>query len=152
MRDVEGKLLSIAKRGEAIGHGCNCRGVMGGLAGLVEKRWPAMAAEYRARCNDSTFTLGGVFPWLDEQTGVWIYNLATQQEPGADARLDAIADSVRAAISHARANAVSTIYLPRMGAGIGGLKWDDVRDTLETVDAVADDVELVLVTLPSRGS
>ena len=63
--------------------------------------------------------------------------------------LDAIADSVRAAIDHARENGVRTIYLPRIGAGIGGLDWDDVRATLETVDAEADDVELVVVSLPS---
>lgn len=153
MRDVVGKLLSIAERGEALGHGCNCEGVMGGLAGRVAERWPALAAEYRAKCDDGTFTLGSVFPWLDEKTGVWIYNLATQQRPGADARLVAIADSVRAAVEHARANGVRTLYLPwKMGAGIGGLDWDDVRATLETVDAEADAVELVVVTLPSRGS
>ena len=153
MREVEGSLLSIAERGEAFGHGCNCEGVMGGLAAKVEQRWPVMAAEYRARCDDGSFTLGGVLPWLDEETGVWIYNLATQQHPGADARINAIADSVRAAIVHAREHRVPTIYLPRIGAGIGGLDWDDVHATLATVDAEADDVELVVVSLPaSRAS
>jgi O-acetyl-ADP-ribose deacetylase (regulator of RNase III) len=122
---------------------------MGGLAAKVEQRWPAMAAEYRAACRAGTFTVGGVLPWLDEETGVWIYNLATQQQPGADARLDAIADSVRAAISQARENGVRRIYLPRIGSGIGGLDWNDVRATLETVDAEAADVELVVVWLPS---
>ena len=149
MREVEGSLLSIAERGEGFGHGCNCEGVMGGLAAKVERRWPAMAAVYRARCDDGTFTLGGVLPWLDEETGVWIYNLATQQHPGADARLEAIADSVRAAITHARDNGVRTIYLPRIGSGIGGLDWDDVRATLERVDAEAAEVELVVVSLPN---
>jgi O-acetyl-ADP-ribose deacetylase (regulator of RNase III) len=149
MREVEGSLLSIAERGEAFGHGCNCEGVMGGLAAKVEQRWPAMAAEYRAACPAGTFTVGGVLPWLDEETGVWIYNLATQQQPGADARLDAIGDSVRAAIEHARESGVRTIYLPRIGSGIGGLDWNDVRATLETVDAEAADVELVVVWLPS---
>ena len=90
MREVEGSLLSIAERGEAFGHGCNCEGVMGGLAAKVEERWPAMAAEYLAIAMTEH-----LMPWLDEQQGVWIYNLATQQHPGADARLDAIADSVR---------------------------------------------------------
>jgi O-acetyl-ADP-ribose deacetylase (regulator of RNase III) len=149
MREVEGSLLGIARRGEAFGHGCNCEGVMGGLADKVEQRWPAMAAKYRAACRAGTFTLGGVLPWLDEETGVWIYNLATQQHPGADARLEAIAGSVRAAIAHAGENGVGTIYLPRIGSGIGGLDWHDVRATLETVDAEAADVELVVVSLPA---
>jgi O-acetyl-ADP-ribose deacetylase (regulator of RNase III) len=148
MREVQGSLLSIAERGEAFGHGCNCEGVMGGLAAKVEQRWPAMAADYRAACRAGTFTVGGVLPWLDRETDVWIYNLATQQHPGADARLDAIADSVRAALSHARENGIRTIYLPRIGAGIGGLDWDDVRATLELVDGEAEEVDLVVVSLP----
>jgi O-acetyl-ADP-ribose deacetylase (regulator of RNase III) len=149
MREVEGSLLSVAERGEAFGHGCNCQGVMGGLAAKVEQRWPAMADYYRAACRAGTFTVGRVLPWLDNATGVWIYNLATQQHPGADARLEAIADSVRAAITHARENGVRTIYLPRIGSGIGGLDWDDVRATLERVDAEAAEVELVVVSLPN---
>jgi O-acetyl-ADP-ribose deacetylase (regulator of RNase III) len=150
MREVDGDLLRIAERGEAIGHGCNCDGVMGGLAAHVESHWPALAADYRAACRAGTLTLGGVLPWLDEASGVWIYNLATQQHPGADARLDAIDSSVRAAIEHARANGVSTIYLPRIGAGIGGLRWEDLEATLSSVSADADDVDLVVVT-PPRG-
>ena len=150
MREIEGDLLHVARRGEAIGHGCNCEGVMGGLAAHVESHWPALAADYRAACRAGTFTLGGVLPWLDDASGVWIYNLATQQQPGADARLDAIDSSVRAAIEHARANDVATIYLPRIGAGIGGLRWEDVWATLEAVSTDYDDVDLVVVT-PPRG-
>ena len=145
MRDVEGDLLRIAVRGEAIGHGCNCDGVMGGLAAHVESHWPALASDYRTACRTGTFTLGGVLPWLDEASGVWIYNLATQQHPGADARLDAIDSSVRAAVAHARGNDVTRIYLPRIGAGIGGLRWEDVESTLETVAAAHPDVDLVVV-------
>lgn len=146
MREVEGDLLRIAVRGEAIGHGCNCDGVMGGLAAHVESRWPALAVDYRTACRTGTFTLGDALPWLDEASGVWIYNLATQQHPGADARLDAIGASVRAAIAHARTNDVPRIYLPRIGAGIGGLRWEDVESTLEAVAAAHPDVDLVVVT------
>ncbi len=148
MREVEGDLLRIAGRGEAIGHGCNCDGVMGGLAAHVESHWPALAADYHAACRSGTFTLGGVLPWLDKASGVWIYNLATQQHPGADARLDAIDSSVRAAIEHGRAHDVATIYLPRIGAGIGGLRWEDVWSTLAAVSVDNDAVELVVVTKP----
>ncbi len=145
MREVTGSLLSIASAGEAIGHGCNCEGVMGGLAGHVESHWPAMAADYRAACKAGTFRLGGVLPWLDESSGVWIYNLATQQQAGADARLDAIDASVRAAIEHARAHEVPRIYLPRIGAGIGGLEWEDVQATLDAIATATTDVDLVVV-------
>jgi O-acetyl-ADP-ribose deacetylase (regulator of RNase III) len=151
MREVDGDLLRIARRGEAIGHGCNCEGVMGGLAAHVESHWPELAADYRAACRAGTFMLGGVLPWLDEQSGVWIYNLATQQHPGADARLGAIGPAVSAAIAHAREHGVTIIYLPRIGAGIGGLRWEDVRATLEAVSVEHSDVDLVVVTPPRAG-
>ena len=148
MREDSGDLLRIASAGEAIGHGCNCEGVMGGLAGHVASHWPALAADYRAACDAGTFTLGSVLPWLDEQSGVWIYNLATQRHAGADAQLDAIDSSVRAAIEHARTHDVPTIYLPRIGAGIGGLDWSDVHARLDTIAAGTTNVELVVVTKP----
>ncbi len=56
---------------------------------------------------------------------------------------------MRAAIDHAPTNGVRTIYLPRIGSGIGGLDWHDVRATLERVDAEAAEVELVVVSLPN---
>jgi O-acetyl-ADP-ribose deacetylase (regulator of RNase III) len=148
LQEVDGDLLRIARKGEAIGHGCNCDGVMGGLAAHVEAHWPQLAQVYRAACRAGTFTLAAVLPWLDDSTGVWIYNLATQQHPGADARLEAIDASVRAAIVHAREHEVARIYLPRIGAGIGGLPWEDVRATLESVAATNAGVELVVVRLP----
>jgi O-acetyl-ADP-ribose deacetylase (regulator of RNase III) len=146
VRELTGDLLRIASEAEAIGHGCNCDGVMGGLASHVEARWPALAIAYRAACRTGTFTLGGVLPWLDESSGVWVYNLATQQRPGADAQLGAIDSSVRAAIEHARAHEVVRIFLPRIGAGIGGLEWHDVYATLDSIATTSGDVELVIVT------
>lgn len=150
LRSRTGDLLTIAARGEAIAHGCNCQGTMGGLAGLIARRWPQLAADYRAACAAGTFTLGGVLPWLDTETGVWIYNLATQLHGGPDARLDAIDGSLRNALVHARDHGVPRVFLPRIGAGIGGLDWHDVRAVLERVADDHPDVELVVVTLPDR--
>ena len=120
---------------------------MGGLAAHVESRWPALAADYRAACRAGTFTLGGVLPWLDETTGVWIYNLATQQHPGADARLDAIDSSVRAAIDARPSSTTSRRSTSRgsvrASAACGG-RTCGRRSTRSSADN--DDVDLVVVT------
>jgi O-acetyl-ADP-ribose deacetylase (regulator of RNase III) len=121
-------------------------GVMGGLAASVEKRLPTMAAAYRAACRDGVFELGGVLVWYDEVTGVWIYNLATQEQPGPDARLEAIATSIDAALTHAAEQQVDELWVPRIGAGIGGLKWADVRAVLATAAADHPDVDVVVIT------
>ena len=120
---------------------------MGGLAAHVESRWPALAVDYRTACRTGTFTLGDALPWLDEASGVWIYNLATQQHPGADARLRR--DRGFCAGGGTRTPEPTTCpgsTCPRIGADIGGLQWEDVESTLEAVAAAHPNVDLVVVT------
>ncbi|WP_255671108.1 macro domain-containing protein [Blastopirellula sediminis] len=59
----------------ALSHGCNCAGAMGkGIAVEFKRRWPAMYAIYKKRCQDETFGLGDVFPWKDPASPRVIYN------------------------------------------------------------------------------
>ena len=93
-----GDLLTLGL--PAIGHGCNTRGSMaGGIARQVESRWPTVYAEYDAACRAGTFRLGS-FQCVDVG-GMVVYNLATQVDPGRDARIDAISSAVRGALHHA---------------------------------------------------
>jgi O-acetyl-ADP-ribose deacetylase (regulator of RNase III) len=132
----------------AIGHGCNTQGSMaGGIAREVKRRWPDCYDEYARLCRDGRFPLGGFHVW--EGDGLVVYNLATQVRPGADARLDAIRQSVAAALADAQARGIERLGVPRIGAGIGGLDWTDVRRFLRDV-ATESPVELVVVDLPRR--
>ncbi|WP_432514290.1 macro domain-containing protein [Kineococcus sp. SYSU DK001] len=134
----------------ALAHGCNCRGSMaGGIARQFADRWPAMEQEYRRRCRAGEFTLGDVMPWVTGE-GVVVYNLATQVERGADARLDAIEATVRTALADAAHRGLDRLGVPRLGAGIGGLAWADVREVLERAGRESA-VELVVVTRPTAG-
>ncbi len=117
---------------DAIGHGCNCVGAMGaGIALQFRKHWPEMYWIYNDLCKKKIFKLGGAMYWQDPRSGTWIYNLATQEFPGANAELSAIEKSLRVMLSHAQANDIMTIGLPRIGSGIGGLEWGDVRDVIK---------------------
>jgi O-acetyl-ADP-ribose deacetylase (regulator of RNase III) len=130
---------------DALAHGCNCRGVMGaGIAVVFARRWPQMEQAYRQRCRAGQFTLGQCMAW-QAPDGPMVYNLATQDRPGRHARLDAVVTSAEAMIEHARAHGIRRIGLPRIGAGIGGLRWDQVEQALATLDS--DGVELVVHTL-----
>ncbi|WP_432533677.1 macro domain-containing protein [Kineococcus arenarius] len=134
----------------ALAHGCNCRGSMaGGIALQFQARWPDMARAYRERCLAGDFQLGDVMPW-ETTEGLVVYNLATQVETGADARLEAIDTTVRAALVDAERRGMDRLGVPRIGAGIGGLDWADVREVLHRAGDESP-VELVVVTRP-RGS
>lgn len=130
---------------EAIAHGCNCVGMMGaGIAAEFRRRWPDMYDHYSRLCAAELFQPGGVLAWPTDE--VVIYNLATQALPGPDATLDAIATSVAQMCFDAQEAGISTIGIPRIGAGIGGLIWDDVLSTITSV--CPDDVTIVVYTLP----
>jgi O-acetyl-ADP-ribose deacetylase (regulator of RNase III) len=127
---------------DALAHGCNCAGSMsGGIAVAFKKRWPNMHAEYARMCADGRFALGDVFAWREDD--LVIFNLGTQDRPGPDATLGAIEDAVRRMIRLAPELGVTRIGLPRIGAGVGGLAWQDVRTLLETIGA-STAIELVV--------
>jgi O-acetyl-ADP-ribose deacetylase (regulator of RNase III) len=133
--EIEGDLLTLEL--PAIGHGCNCRGSMGGgIALQLRNRYPAMDAAYRAKCRDGSFRLGGFFVWETDDSV--IYNLATQLEPGPD--------SIRAALADAGSRGIPTLGLPQLGSGIGGLDWAKVADILRSAAAESP----VGVTVVSR--
>lgn len=146
-RETTGDLFALDL--PALGHGCNCRGSMaGGIAEEFRRRWPDMYEEYRRLCRTGEFRLGEFFRW--DGDGFTVYNLATQQRGGADARLDAVATSVQAALADAANLGVAALGVPRLGAGIGGLDWADVRAALHEAGE-ASPVELTVVRLPQPG-
>ncbi len=49
-------------------------------------------------------------------------------------------------MGHAEEHGIAQIGLPRIGAGIGGLEWDDVLAVIDEIGADTD-VELVVVSL-----
>jgi O-acetyl-ADP-ribose deacetylase (regulator of RNase III) len=129
----------------AVGHGCNCVGAMGaGIAKEFRRRFPQMYSEYRQLCKSGQFQLGDIFVW--QADGLLIYNLATQPVPRPSATLEAINASVRAALADAEQRSVPRLGIPRIGAGLGGLAWQDVAAVLDA--AAADSaVDLLVVSL-----
>lgn len=115
---------------DAIAHGCNCIGVMGaGVAALVREKFPEAYEEYRDLCETKRFRLGVVHHWSNGD--LHVFNLATQHDPGPFARLDAIEGAVASMITMADGAGVATIGMPRIGCGIGGLRWSEVRTVLQ---------------------
>ena len=132
----------------ALAHGCNCRGVMGaGIARQFAKRWPAMYDEYRKWCRTGQLIPGRIMTW-QAPSGVTVFNLATQLDPGPTATLEAIGQSVTRMVRVAGASGIPAVGLPRIGCGIGGLDWDEVKRVLTWCQLPS--VRLVVYTLPPR--
>jgi O-acetyl-ADP-ribose deacetylase (regulator of RNase III) len=126
----------------ALAHGCNCAGAMGkGIAVEFRARFPRMYAEYKQRCLSKRLQPGDVFEWREGD--VTIFNLGTQKTWRSPATLATIETSVREMVRLAEAANLAKVGLPRIGAGLGGLSWSEVRTLLATVGA-STIVELVV--------
>ena len=117
-----------------------------GIAPVFKRIWPRMYEEFCIEINAGRLTLGDVFPW-QAPSGVWIYNMVTQPRPGPCATLTAIEHALTLSLDHAIAHGVSSLGMPRIGAGLGGLAWEDVNAVVNRV-AGQHTVRVVCVSQP----
>lgn len=133
---VTGDLFDETWGFDAIGHGVNCKGVMGsGIAPLFRNRWPIMYHRYKRICDEDYLLPGMVMPYLVASKGLYVYNIASQYNPGASAKLTYLKAGLDYVHFHMLEKDVKHLGLPRIGAGIGGLSYEDVRATVEEVFA-----------------
>lgn len=127
---IEGDLLNSGE--QVIAHGCNCQGVMGaGIAGQIAKRWPNVLEE--------NIKMGRLFhpgaiqvvPAEPEGKPAVVINMATQDKPGANARLEWVYLAFRNLAERCVVAGVDRVAIPQIGCGIGGLVWDEVEWEIE---------------------
>jgi O-acetyl-ADP-ribose deacetylase (regulator of RNase III) len=136
IRYVSGDLFANAHHAEALAHGCNCKGSMGaGIAVGFRERYPEMFEQYRDLCKSSPrrFNPGDCFLYKSDDQP-WVFNLATQEDYWHDrATYAAIETALTRMREQADAEGVTSIALPRVGAGKGGLSWKKVKAVIERV-------------------
>lgn len=125
-------------------HGCNCAGAMGkGIALQFRDKYPRMYHEYHALCSEGLYKPGDVFDYCYGDGH--IYNLGTQLTWRTKARLEYIEQSVEEMLRLAARDKVDKIALPAIGAGLGGLQWNDVKEVLAAVSSRHPAVDLYVV-------
>lgn len=131
-KETTGDLLDMFEMGKfnAIIHGANCMSAMGaGIARQIRKRFPE--AEYA----DKYYPLPanqrlGCFSHAVMPLGRLIINLYSQYHPGPDADLCAIAIGLKKVAIEYKGK-ISSIGLPLIGCGIGGLDFKDVKKVIQ---------------------
>jgi O-acetyl-ADP-ribose deacetylase (regulator of RNase III) len=123
-----GDLLQAPER--VIGHGVNCRGVMGaGIALQMRQRYPQMFEEYRRCCRDHKIVPGFCYLYFAPDHKI-VANLATQQFYGRDrpyARVEWIEWALRDLVQQCKELDIVEFALPKLGCNLGGLTWDQVE-------------------------
>ncbi|MBY0282046.1 MAG: macro domain-containing protein [Alphaproteobacteria bacterium] len=125
-------------------HGCNCAGAMGkGIALQFKEKFPKMYIEYKRLCKEGLFSVGDVYTYnYDNGT---VFNLGTQISWKTKADINAVESSLIKMLSYAHENNIFKIALPKIGAGLGGLNWDDVKFVIDKITRDYPNVDLFVV-------
>ncbi len=119
---------------DALVNTVNTVGVMGkGIALQFKKAFPANFKAYEQACKRKEVVLGKMFVFDNGQLArpCWIVNFPTKGHWRSRSRisdLEAGLDDLRAVIAELK---ITSIALPPLGCGNGGLNWADVRPLIE---------------------
>lgn len=126
----------ILLSGAAVAHGVAPNdNFAGGLALALRTRWPGMYKDFRHYCQVSSPKPGEVWVWSGP--GVRIVSLFTQDPPPAHgdnpgkASLESVNHCLRALRKAIDTEKLTSLALPRLATGVGGLDWKEVKPLIE---------------------
>lgn len=129
---VEGDIL--LSKAQAIAHGIAPNDdFKNGLAMSLRERWPAMYKDFRHYCQTTHPKSGTIWSW-GGTGGTRIISLFTQDEvqghhasKSGPATLSNVSHCLKALRKEVEEQHYTSIALPRIATGVGGLSWDHVE-------------------------
>lgn len=142
---VRGNLLAADV--DALVNAVNTAGVMGkGIALQFRRAFPPMFEAYRADCRAGRVRLGCMHVY--EVAGLcgprWIINFPTKAHWRTPSRLRDIEAGLADLVATIRRHRITSVALPPLGCGNGGLSWDDVRPRIEGAFGAVPEVRALL--------
>lgn len=125
----------------------NCVGVMGkGIALQFKRRYPDTFTAYEKACKRGEVAIGSMFITETGQLdgAQYIVNFPTKKHWRAPSQLSYIEAGLTDLIRVIRERRITSIAIPPLGAGNGGLDWQDVHPLLVKAFAELPDVHVVL--------
>lgn len=119
---------------EALVNTVNCVGYMGkGIALQFKKAFPKNFAAYERACRAKDIRLGEMFVF--ETGSMWnpryIINFPTKRHWLGKSRLEDIEAGLQALVDVVKKLGISSVAVPPLGCGLGGLDWRTVRPMIE---------------------
>lgn len=125
---VQGDLL--ASRAQTLVNPVNCKGVMGkGLAKSFKVRWPQMFREYQEACRAGTVRPG--IPLLYKDGDRQILSVPTKNDWKQPSTYEIVEAGIKSIREHLGSWGITSLAMPALGCGLGGLEWTKVRTLIE---------------------
>ena len=136
---AKGNLLEAST--DALVNTVNCVGVMGkGIALQFKRRYPEMYSDYRRACERGDVEIGKMHVFeVDQLSGPkFIINFPTKQHWKGNSSLEWIREGLVDLVRRIEILGITSIAIPPLGSGNGGLDWAEVepliREALATTD------------------
>jgi O-acetyl-ADP-ribose deacetylase (regulator of RNase III) len=135
IKEVTGDIV-LSKAG-AVAHGIAPNDhFAGGLALALRERWPGMYKDFRHYCQVSSPKPGELWSWAGPE-GVRIVSLFTQEPPASQgtnpgkARIESVNHCLKALRKAITTEQFTSVALPRLATGVGGLDWHEVKPLID---------------------
>ena len=135
IHEVSGDLL--LSKAQAIAHGVAPHDdFKQGLALSLREHWPGMYKDFRHYCQTYNPKPGSLWAWKGPGSPI-ILNLFTQEPPEdhrgkpGKATIPYVNHALQALKKELKAQQVTSLALPRLATGVGGLSWDDVKPLIK---------------------
>jgi len=138
---------------EALVNTVNTVGVMGkGIALMFKERFPKNMFEYSKACKEDKVKTGEMFATqTNELMGPkWIINFPTKQHWRAKSKMEWVVDGLGDLKQFIINNQIQSIALPPLGAGNGGLSWNDVKPKIEAALSELNNVDIYIYEPTSK--
>lgn len=137
---------------EALVNTVNCVGVMGrGLALQFKNAYPENFKAYEAACSRADVRPGCMFVFETACSALprLIINFPTKRHWRDKSRIEDIDSGLVDLVHIIRSKKIQSIAIPALGAGLGGLNWNDVRPRIER--ALVDLVGVQVLVFAPQG-
>lgn len=125
----------------------NCVGVMGrGIALQFKKKFPENYKAYVQACKRGSVTPGRmfVFTYADIFNTRYIVNFPTKRHWKEKSRIEDIETGLDDLVHFVTTHKITSIAIPPLGSGLGGLSWSLVKEKIEKAFAHLNDVDIRL--------
>lgn len=145
IRKGHGNLLNTDA--EALVNTVNTVGVMGrGIALQFKKAFPENYKAYRRVCERGELEPGKMFTFdLNRfHNPKYVINFPTKKHWRGKSRIEFIESGLQALAREIRRLRIKSIAIPPLGAGLGGLDWQDVYSRITSVLGNLSDVDIIV--------
>lgn len=130
---------------EAIINTVNCVGVMGkGIALQFKKAYPENFTAYKKACDLKEVVPGKMFIY-ETNYGInpkYIINFPTKRHWRGNSKIEDIENGLIALVSEIKTRKIKSIAIPPLGAGLGGLDWNIVKNMIIQSLSILEDIDI----------